>query len=399
MPFRNYFSVVELMLHVSKSCFFASFACVLFAGSSAYAGEYVGFGTVTAGAADCPSGSPTTYHVTNLNDSGGGSLRDAVSADCRHVVFDIGGTINITATLQISKSYITIDGSTAPAPGITLSVPGQRIALEARGGQAVHDIIVNNIRTVGNGGDIETKDHWELDGSSGAPIYNVILDHLTMVSSSDGSVDIYGDVHHVTLSNSLLRDSVKSQHYSESGGVRDAITIYRNVYARNNERQPKIRYNTTRVDFVNNVIYGWGWIEGGATGMRLQVGGSAYSPSGNIQNNIAHYVPGLNGSADEALVVDIPLYGDWYFSGNRWPEGENDAVSTSGIIDIPASARVVSIPAAELADSVVPCAGSNYPTAEEISLLEQVSLAIGGSAPACEPPGPLPNPPSQLGVE
>lgn len=399
MLFHKYFSVVDLMLQIFKSCLVASIACALIAGSFAHAGEYVGFGAVTQGAADCPTGSPQTYHVTNLNNSGEGSLRDAVSEDCRHVVFDVAGTIDITATLQISNSYITIDGAQAPAPGITLSIPGQRIALEARGGRAVHDIIVNNIRTVGQGGDIETKDHWELDGSSGAPVYNVIFDHLTMVASSDGSVDIYGDVHHVTLSNSLLRDSVKSQHYSNSGGVRDAITIYRNVYARNNERQPKIRYNTTRVEFVNNVIYGWGWFEGGASGMRLQVGGSSYSPSGNIENNIAHYVSGLHGTADQALLVDSPLYGDWYFAGNRWPDAEKDAVSTSGKIDIPVNARVVAMPVEQLADSVVPCAGSNYPTAEEISLLAEVSLAIGGSAPACASSAPLPNPPSGLGAE
>ena len=399
MPFRTYFSVVELMSYISKSYAFASFAFALLAGSFAHASEYVGFGAVTRGAADCPSGQPQTYHVTHLNNSGEGSLRDAVSEDCRHVVFDVAGTIDITGTLQISNSYITIDGSQAPAPGITLSVPGQRIALEARSGRAVHDIIVNNIRTVGQGGDIETKDHWELDGSSGAPVYNVIFDHLTMVASSDGSVDIYGDVHHVTLSNSLLRDSVKSQHYSNSGGVRDAITIFRNVYARNNERQPKIRYNTTRVEFVNNVIYGWGWMEGGASGMRLQVGGSSYSPSGNIENNIAHYVSGLHGRPDQALLVDSPLYGDWYFSGNRWPAEERDAVSTSGKIDIPQSARVIGIPVGQLADSVVPCAGTNYPTAEEIALLEEISLAIGGSAPVCNSSATVPKPPSQLGAE
>ena len=247
----------------------------------------------------------------------------------------------ITSTVQISRSYLTIDGSTAPSPGITLSIPGQRIALEASGGVAVHDVIVNNIRTVGSGGDIEVKDHWELDGSSGAPIYNVILDHLTMARSSDGSVDMFGDVHDVTLSNSLLRDSIKSQHYSQPGGTRNAITVYRNVYARNNERQPKIRYNTTRVEFINNVIYGWGWFEGGATGIYLQVGGSAYSPSGNIENNVVHHVSGLSGSADQGLVVDSsPLVGDWYFSGNEWPVGEDDAISTSGQVVIPAIAQV-----------------------------------------------------------
>ncbi len=372
-----------------------TFVLAIFAGQSATA-EYVGFGSITQGANDCPSGSPQSYHVTNLNDSGAGSFRDATSSGCRYIVFDVGGSIDLTSTLRISESYITIDGSTAPSPGITLNVPGQRLVLEAKSRIAVHDIIINNIRAVGDGIKIETKDIWELDGSSGAPIYNIILDHLTMTASGDGSVDMYGDVYNVTLSNSLLTDNLLSQHYSESSTARDGITVYRNVYARNNERQPKIRYQTTRVDFVNNVIYGWGWIEGGAAGLTLQIGGSQYSPSGNIENNIHHYVPGLHGSENDGLKIDGTLYGDWYFSGNEWPAAETDAVSTSGPVAIPAEFKVSRMPASALADSVVPCVGTHFPTAAETDLLRTISQAIGGSGESCAPAGPGPKPPTGL---
>ncbi len=360
--------------------------------------EYVGFGSITRGADDCPTGAPETYHVTNLDNSGSGSFRDAVSTGCRYVVFDVSGSIDLTSTLRISESYITIDGSTASSPGITLNVPGQRLVLEARSSVAVHDIIINNIRAVGNGIKTETKDIWELDGSSGAPIYNIILDHLTMTASSDGSVDMYGDVYNITLSNSLLTDNLVSQHYSESSTSRDGISVYRNVYARNNERQPKIRYQTTRVDYVNNVVYGWGWIEGGAAGLTLQIGGSQYTPSGNIENNIHHYVAGLHGSEDDALFIDGTLYGDWYFSGNRWPAGENDNVSTSAQVAIPAEYKVIRLAVSSLADNVVPCVGTHFATAAERQLLSTISLAIGGSGASCTPAGPSPKAPTDLNV-
>ena len=61
----------------------------------------------------------TVYHVTNLNDSGSGSLRDAVSSPNRIVVFDVAGVININSRI-IFANNLYVAGQTAPGEGITV---------------------------------------------------------------------------------------------------------------------------------------------------------------------------------------------------------------------------------------------------------------------------------------
>ncbi len=88
-----------------------------------------GFGKYTTGGRG-----GSVYHVTNLNDSGPGSFRDAVSAPDRIVVFDVGGVIRISSRIVIKKN-IYIAGQTAPGGGIT--VCGNGIALNDDSGNDI----------------------------------------------------------------------------------------------------------------------------------------------------------------------------------------------------------------------------------------------------------------------
>ncbi|MCD8089727.1 MAG: hypothetical protein LUD81_03735 [Clostridiales bacterium] len=125
------------------------------------------------------SDSPEVYHVTNLNDSGEGSLREALSKEGRYVVFDLDGTIQLESTLQI-PSNTTIWGQTAPGDGIT--VTGYDIQTK----NGAHDIIVRyfKVRPTDENGN-------EPDGLGGRYNTNVIFDHCSVSWSVDELITLY----------------------------------------------------------------------------------------------------------------------------------------------------------------------------------------------------------------
>src|SRR5690242_19952756 len=77
--------------------------------------------------------------VTNLNDSGPGSFRDAVEqGGPRIVVFNVAGVIRLKAAVSIRAPYITIAGNTAPGDGICIA--GNTVQLDT------HDVVVRHMR-------------------------------------------------------------------------------------------------------------------------------------------------------------------------------------------------------------------------------------------------------------
>lgn len=346
--------------------------------------EFEGFGAITRGAEDCPNpGGYETYHVTSLSDSGAGTLRDAVSVGCRYIVFDVAGTITLASSLQVTASYLTIDGLSAPSPGITIRQPGTstKTVIISSLSVDVHDVVVHHLRHIGDGGHSNSaNDIWGLDGDDGE-VYNVIIDHITGTAANDGVFDIYGNVRDVTISWNLITDTETALHLSQENDVRARISLHHNVFARNNERQIRMRHHNELIDFVNNVIYGWGWLSGGGAGLDIatNVGVSNDEfPKLNVENN---YYLAANGSAGRAIERDIP--GQIFFSGNVFPSGETDQYSTAPRWEIPAYAQVTTYAASTLGDMVVPCVGTHYPTSDEQDLLNEVSTAIGGAGGSC----------------
>ncbi|MDZ7923737.1 MAG: malectin domain-containing carbohydrate-binding protein [Marinagarivorans sp.] len=184
-------------------------------------------------------------HVTNLNDSGAGSLRDAISKPNRIVVFDVGGVIKISSRLIFLKNQ-TIAGQTAPGDGITIYGNG---AAFTNASNTIVRYIRFRMGKVGTSGS---------DAVSIARGNDIIFDHCSMSWSRDGTFDVNPDSGY-TISNITVQDSIIGQGLQthSTGGLLVAdggASIIRTLYIDNQTRNPKAR---GVLQFVNNVVYNW----------------------------------------------------------------------------------------------------------------------------------------------
>lgn len=193
------------------------------------------------------------YHVTNLNDSGAGSLRyglDSASGP-RTIVFDIGGNIHLTSNLSIG-SDITIAGQTAPGDGITVCDRQTSVSGD--------NIIIRYLRF--RPGDTYCPGY-EPDSLGVTYSYNVVIDH---VSASWGIDEVLSTTHestNVTVQWSMITEALHNSCHSKGNhGYGSLInggdfTFHHNLYAHNRSRNPRpgAGLPSTRLDFVNNVIY------------------------------------------------------------------------------------------------------------------------------------------------
>ena len=193
---------------------------------------------------------PTVYHVTNLNDSGKGSLRDAVSQPNRIVVFGVAGVIRIKSPLVFSKN-LTIAGQTAPGSGIVIY--GERTSFSG-----ASDIIVRYLRIrMGMSGRGQNDAAGIANGS------NMIFDHCSISWGKDETFSINSDGKNGGVGNITIQKTIMSQGLlpHSAGGLCQptntvgGVTLYRNLYADNNTRNHKVKGLN---QYINNVVYNWG---------------------------------------------------------------------------------------------------------------------------------------------
>jgi len=254
------------------------------------------------------------FEVTNLNDSGEGSLRSAVEATVpRTVVFRISGTIVLESPLNIKHPYITIAGQTAPGDGICIRK--NPISIDA------DHVIIRYIRV--RLGDESGDDH---DAVSSRYTKHLILDHI----SSSWSVDECMSIYHcdsITVQWCLISESMsKSNHIKGShgfGGIWGSNygTYHHNLLAHHSSRNPRMASGSGYTDYRNNVIYNWGY-QSLYGGEKNQKGSDKFNFSNfNIVAN--YYKPGPATNPDKVSYrIANPSsrsetdFGKWYVADN-----------------------------------------------------------------------------------
>ena len=210
-----------------------------------------GFGKFAKGVRGASAGARSVYHVTNLNDSGLGSLRDAVSQPNRIVVFDTCGIIRISSRMTFSSnSYIA--GQTAPGDGIMIYGNGVSFS-------GANNLIVRHLRIyMGRGG---------TDGADAVTISNgrdMIFDHLSSAWGRDECFSVNWDSKGTEPGNITIQNCIIGQGlvpHSAGGLIQTdgGVSILGCFYIDNSTRNPKVKGLN---QFINNVVYNWGGSDG-----------------------------------------------------------------------------------------------------------------------------------------
>ncbi|GJM30115.1 MAG: pectate lyase [Cyclobacteriaceae bacterium] len=276
-----------------------------------------GFGAKTVGG----RGGRILY-VTNLNDSGPGSFREACEAEGpRLVIFNTGGNILLDSHIRIANPYITIAGQTAPGGGITFS--GGTVII------STSEVILRGIRVrVGTGkkGDI---DGIALLSPEGNPVRNIIVDHCSISWSIDENVSTNGrksNLSRVTFSNNIISEGLNDPEKHSKGiphsagmllnksGV-DSVSVIKNLFAHNKFRQPKVGMGVY-AEIINNVIYNW------------ETKSTTIAPNAKVNIISNRYIagPNWNGKFKGVLIANESLYedlGQVYLKDNLGPGRES----------------------------------------------------------------------------
>lgn len=283
---------------------------------------YEGFGAWTKG-----GDAGEVVAVTTLEDSGPGSLREALRGSNRKIVFKVGGSIRLKSQLTVKGQNVTIAGETARAPGITLEGHGM-VILNAS------DIIVRHLRfRKGLNANLRI---------AGRGSRNIVIDRCSFSKGNDRNLIINSGPRDVTISWCVFADCNKGMLLYDAS----RLSIHHCVFTNHHQRNPQLS-NCKQFDLRNNYIRNWGYY-----GVRVRDGST-----GNVVDNVIGSVEHQEKQPNNALVI-LGTSGPVHVSGNQGPDRSN-INNNKGRAAKPFEApQVNAIPVAQLPQTLLTQAGA-----------------------------------------
>jgi len=409
--------------------------------------KYEGYGYQATGGGFDGLSAPSFCIVSNGANSGAGSLRNCLGGN-RNILFSYGGEIAIQATCSVGGALcttfddcpsgtcgvstdrldfrgfnnLTVDGATAPTPGVTLRTYAS-IDDAMRIGNASHQIYTY-LRFEGfwawTGIPGANADAFSTNNSTAADTtQHLVLDHITARDVDDAAMDLWDRVQDATISYNYF---MHNYHPMTTGGDTGTarISMHHNLWAQNGERQPQLTTTATGgisdVDIRNEVHYDWsynplGAITPGSYAIRVRnVGTQPHRGIDDLNLVNSRFVAGPGASANaiaaalvfgsspgggggdsgaageengpagcstQGTVVGTTNMGDIWVSGNEFPVGACDIYSTVASQNtVDAGAVVATDAIADLCTTVLPVAGTHFRVADETALVATVNTAL-----------------------
>ncbi len=244
--------------------------------------------------------------VTNLNDSGPGSLRAAVETKGPRIVeFRVGGVIPLKSTLRIEEPFITIDGQRAPGAGILLRNHG----IEIR----THDVVLRYLRVRVGDDDVHLDAPRARDayygGAGEHALYfiegskNCIADHLSLSWSTTKILSINHLCDLITVQWCILSEGLNFADHGLGAIIgQGRVTWHHNLFAHNQSRNPRFA-SLVDADFRNNVIYDWGDLAGYGEFDRVNYVGNYLKPGPSTRKDQRLFHDGVDIVMPKTLFV------------------------------------------------------------------------------------------------
>ena len=350
--------------------------------------------------------------VTNLDDSGPGSLREALqSHGKRTVVFTTGGIINLQSPIFITEPYVTVAGQTSPGGGITINGAGIYISTS--------QVIIRYLRIRPGYSESDYQGDCITIIPRDSNISNIIIDHCSLtwaydecIGFNDGGFSIYN----VSVTNCIIAEALKAgggpdfakgvllnkaSNYAQGSYIYNT-TFYANLFAHNENRNVMCSEHN-EMEFTNNLIYNF--VRGTIVKSHSKVSiiGNFYKPG---SNTIDHHgvQPGVEGVRNRGIQVidpDLPSTAAYYlrdniglgrsreFSGNEneWMEvwSFNDSSTDGSQYQVSAPPRALSgvsaLSATDVPQHVLKNVGANLPKLDLIDrrIIKDVFQSSGNS--------------------